>query len=383
MLFFKNLIKTNKSGLAFGGGFLIFLIFSQPVVAQEAVWLSNTPPASMEKEVKTNGMHRLSTLESKKTSGRPNTGNKKVKSEYNKVTKDSTKKRDNKSASKKSKRSYGPPPKKYIQWLRKGSSIDDAEYICLNDSTDYQLTLISPEGEKEDIELVKNKTCYAKFELNEEGYYNAYLIIKKDLGDTLHINIAKAELLNHSCRNGHHKKLEARPVNYYPEITDFEIIRQRNSHEDYHYFTSSGKTETYKAIFDGKPLAGVKVKINTKKGWSITQYTNEDGELNAEFIQDYFSKWRELNTREIYYYMLEADYTLKKNIHYKGKDYTHIHYVLTMSDGYHPSRTMYASMLWGLIVFIITMVVSIAGIFIYKERRKRPYKEIKFNESNK
>jgi len=383
MLFFKNLIKTNKLGLTFFSGLLIFLIFSQSVVAQEAVWLSNTPPASMEKEVKTNGMHRLSTLETKRRDARPKSGNKKPKSEYNKTTKDSTKKRDNKSAGKKSKRSYGPPPKKYIQWLRKGSSIDDAEYICLNESIGYQLTLISPEGEKEDIELVKNKTCYAKFELNEEGYYNAYLIIKKDLGDTLNINIAKAELLNHSCRNGHHKKLEARPVNYYPEITDFEIIRQRNPHEDYHYFTSSGDTETYKALFEGKPLAGVKVKINTEKGWSKTQYTNENGELNAEFIQDYFSKWRELNTREIYYYMLEADYTLKKDIHYKGKDYTHIHYVLTMSDGYHPSRTMYSSMVWGLIVFLITMVVSIVGIFIYKERRKRPYKEIKFNESNK
>ena len=382
MLFLKNLIKINKSGLALGSGLLIFLIFTQSVVAQEAVWFSNTPPASMEKSVKTNGMHRLSTLETKRRDARPKSGNKKPKSEYNKVTKDSTKKRDAKNAGEKSKRSYGPPPKKYIQWLRKGSSVNDAKYICLTDSTDYQLTLMSPEGEKEDIELVKNKTCYAKFELNEEGYYNAYLIIKKDLGDTLHINIAKAELLNHSCRNGHHKKLEARPVNYYPEITDFEMIRQRNPHEDYHYFTSSGDTETYKAFFEGKPLAGVKVKLNTEKGWSKTLFTNENGELNAEFIQDYFSKWRELNKREIYYYMLEADYTLKKDIHYKGKDYAYIHYTLTMSDGYHPSRTMYASMVWGLIVFLITMVVSIAGIYIYKERRKRPYKEIKFNESN-
>ncbi|MEN8187957.1 MAG: hypothetical protein ABFR05_12580, partial [Bacteroidota bacterium] len=196
-------------------------------------------------------------------------------------------------------------------------------------------------------------------------------------------NIAKAELLSHSCRNGHHKRLEARPVRSYPEITEFEIIRQRNPHEDYHYFTSSGNTETYKAIYEGKPLSDVKVKINTEKGWSKTHSTNKNGELKTQFIQDYFSDWQELNTRQIYYYMLEADYTLKKDIQYKGKDYRYIHYTLTMSDGYRPSTLMYSSMVWGLIVFLITMVASIAGIFIYKERRKRPYKEIKFNESNK
>ncbi len=383
MLFLKKLIKIEKSGLAYLSGFLISLFLIQPVVAQETVWLSNTPPKSMEKEVKTSGMHRLSTLETKKRGDRTKSGSENAKSEYRGATKDSTKKRDPKSINKKSKGSYRPAPPKYIQWLRKGSSVTDAEYICLSDSTDFQMTLMSPEGKKEGIELVKNKACYAKFELNEEGYYNAYLIIKKDLGDTLHINIAKAELLNHSCRNGHHKKLEARPVNYYPEITDFEIIRQRNPHEDYHYFTSSGKTETYKALFEGKPLTGVKVKINTEKGWSNTQFTNEKGELNTEFIQDYFSQWQELNTREIYYYMLEADYTLKKDIHYNGKDYAYIHYTLTMSDGYHPSRTMYSSMVWGLVVFLTVMIASVIGIFIYKERRKRPYKEIKFNESNK
>ncbi len=382
MLFFKIFSEINKSGLALVCGVLIYLLFTQSLVAQETIWLSNTPPKSMEKEVKTNGMHRLSTLETKARSARPKSDSKKVKSKYNKATKDSTKKREPKSAGKKSKRSYGPPPKKNIQWLRKGSSIIDAEYICLTDSTDFQLTLMSPEGKKEPIEIVKAKTCYAKFELNQEGYYNAYLIIKKDLGDTLHVNIAKAELLNHSCRNGHHKKLEARPVNYYPEITDFEMIRQRNPYEDYHYFTSSGKTETYKAIFEGKPLAGVKVKLNTEKGWIKTFITDKNGEFNARFIQDYFSKWQELNNREIYYYMLKADYTIKKDTHYNGKNYGYVHYTLTMSDGYHPARTMYASMLWGLIVFLITMVVSIAGIFIYKERRKRPYKEIKFNESN-
>jgi len=359
----------------------IFLFFGFQINAQDAIWLSNTPPVSMEKKVKTSGMHRLSAIDSKKLRGKPDNGNKKKGDQYKKIKTDSTQKGRPQTTVKGGKKSYRPSTK-YLQWIRKGNSIQNAQYICLDDKTDYELTLMSPEGNKEKIEIVTDSICYAKFELNEEGYYNTYLTIKKAVGDTLYVNIAKAELLNHSCRNGHHKRLEARPVRTYPKIIDFEMIRSRNPHEDYHYFTSSGSEEVFKVIYDGKPRSGVKVTLNTEKGWSKTFVTDENGEINAQFIQDYFSKWQELNNREIYYYMLKADYTTKKDIHYKGKDYSYVHYTLTMSDGYRPARTMYASMVWGLIVFLIALIASVAGIFIYKERRKRPYKEIKFNESN-
>jgi len=382
MLFFKILIKMYKSGLLLGSGLLISLFLIQPVVAQETIWLSNTPPESMQKMVTTSGMHRLAAIDSKKLRGKPDNGNKKKGDQYKKIKTDSTQKGRPQTTAKGGKKSYRPSTK-YLQWIRNGNSIQNAKYICLDDETEYELTLMSPEGNKEKIEIVTDSICYAKFELNEEGYYNTYLIIKKAVGDTLHVNIAKAELLNHSCRNGHHKRLEARPVRTYPKITDFEMIRNRNPHEDYHYFTSSGSEEVFKVIYDGKPRLGVKVTLNTEKGWSKTFFTDENGEINAQFIQDYFSKWQELNSREIYYYMLKADYTTKKDIHYNGKDYSYVHYTLTMSDGYHPARTMYASMVWGLIVFLIALIASVAGIFIYKERRKRPFKEIKFNESNK
>ncbi len=363
--------------------FIVFLLFGLQAISQETIWLSNSPPDAMKKEVKASGMHRYSSLISKKRGGKTKGDSKTKKSKYQKNATDSTSKKDQKSEKKKGESSYKRPSTKYAHWLREGSSIKDSKYVSLADSTDYQLIMMSPEGKSESIELVKDKASYAKFELNEEGYHNAYLIIKKGLGDTLHINISKAELLSHSCRNGHHKKLEARPVRYYPEISEFEVIRQRHPYEDYHFFTSSGDTETFKTILDGEALEGVKVTINTEKGWSRTLMTDKNGEINTEFIQDYFSNWKELNTRKIYYYMLQADYTLKKDIHYNGKDYKYIHYTVTMSDGYRPSKTMYTSMFWGLIIFLITTLVSVIGVFIYKERRKRPYKEVRFNESNK
>ncbi len=360
---------------------LTLLLIGFQVNAQDVIWLSNTPPAYMSERVKTSGMHRLSTLKSGKRPDKSKRDKQKDKSKYQKPSADSTKSNDKK-VQRSVAKSYRPATK-YVQWLRKGSSVQNAQYICLNDSADYDLSLMSPEGRSVAIEMVKDKACYVKFELNEEGYYNAYLISKTPMGDTLHVNIAKAELLSHSCRNGHHKKLEARPVRTYPEITDFELIRLRKSYDNYHYFSSSGDDETYKVLFEEKPLTGVKLTINTEKGWSKTIYTNDKGEANVQFIQDYFSEWQELNRRKIYYYMLEADYTLKKETTYKGKSFGYIRYTLTMSDGYHPARTMYASMVWGLIVFLVVLVVSIIGVFIYKERRKRPYKEIKFDETSK
>lgn len=354
-LLIKNLLLLN------------FLFAGVYANAQEPIWLSNTPPESMEEVIRTSGMHRYSALDTRKT-----------KKQARPVKKDSTAKKQNNRRS--GGRSYMTATK-YVHWMRKGSSVKDAKYICLEEETDYELHLFSPTGEKKEIDYVKGSPCYLKFEMNEEGYYNAYLNIRSTKGDTLFVKIAKAELLSHSCRNGHHKKLEARPVNTYPKVSEFEMYRKRHPYEDFHYFTFSGGDETFKTIYLGKPVSGAKVRINTEKGWSKTMLSNEDGEVNTEFIQDYFSEWKELEHRKIFYYMIEAEYIIKNSVNYKGKDYSYIHYTLTMSDGYRPSKTMYSSMVWGLIVFVITLVVSIGGIFIYKERRKKPYKEITFKES--
>jgi len=352
--------------------FLVFFLVEK-LNAQEIIWLSNTPPAEIVEEVKSSGMHRLSSIQVKESKNKAD----RKQSKYKKDT--TTKKQDR---GKDGGRSYGGGAS-IVHWIRQGSSIKESQYVYLADGVDYDLVLMSPSGEKANIQIGKNKGCYVKFGLKDEGYYNAYLIVKKPLGDTLHVNIAKAELLNHSCRNGHSKKLESRPVRFYPEITDFEVIRQREPHADFHYFASSGDEVKYKAIFEGEPVEGVKITMNTEKGWSKNLVTNSKGELSYQFIQDYFTHWQELNNRKIYYYMLNAEYTLEKETKYKGVNYKYIHYTLTMSDGYRPARTMYASMVWGLIVFLITLIISAVGVFIYKERRKRPYKELVFDEHNK
>jgi len=333
--------------------FIIFFFLTSITWAQEPVWLSNQAPRKLKKKFKTSGMHRYCALRKKgdDKEGRNRHG------------------------------SWGKGTD-YVQWIRKGASIERAQYVCPCKNEDYSLVLKDPMGKDQKIELIQeDSVCYVKFKLNQEGRYNAYYITQTPSDDALNINVAKAELISHSCRNGHYKKIDNRPVKFYPEVTDFEIIRIRKSGETLHHFTTSGTDEAFQVLYKGKPLSGVPVKIYTQKGWVNTKKTDKDGKVHIDFIQDYFSKLQELDRRKVYYYMVEADYTANDSITYKGQTYPKIHYTATMSDGYRPWRLMYSSKVWGLIIFLAVFVITSIGVFVYKERRKRPYKEITFDES--
>jgi len=332
--------------------YLLLVLVSYQLQAQEPVWLSNQPPRKLKKKYKTSGMHRYCAIREK---GDDRDGRNRHGSWSNDTD--------------------------YVQWIRKGASVERAKYICPGENEDYTLVLKDPLGKDQKIEIGKDSVCYLKFKLNQEGRFNAYYITKIPSEDALNINVAKAELISHSCRNGHDKAIANRPVKFYPEITDFEIIRIRKSDETLHHFTTSGTDETFQVLYKGKPLAGVPVKIYTQKGWVNTKKTNKEGKVHINFIQDYFSKMQELDRRRVYYYMVEADYTVNDSITYKGQTYPKIHYTTTISDGYRPWRLMYSSKVWGLIIFLAIFVITSIGVFVYKERRKRPYKEITFDES--
>ncbi len=330
----------------------IVILWSIEIYSQEPIWLSNQPPKEISRKYKYSGMHRYCAIRQKTddANGRNRHGT------WGKST-------------------------DYVQWLRKGKSVAHSQYYLPSKNTEVDIKLKDPFGKGAKIELIKDSLAYIKFQLEDEGRYNAYVIIKEPVNqDTLLINIAKAELYSHSCRNGHSKKIINRPVKYYPDITDFEIIRIRKSDESLHHYTSSGDNEIFQVLYKGEPLKNVSVKIYTQKAWNKTLKTDKNGQVNIDFIQDYFSKIQELNRRKTYYYLVQADLMVEDSIQYQGKTYHNIHYITTVSDGYRPWRMMYKSKLWGLIIFFIVLVLSIIGIFIYKERRKRPYKEIVFNE---
>ena len=131
---------------------------------------------------------------------------------------------------------------------------------------------------------------------------------------------------------------------------------------------------------NGKPVEGANLTLVNQKSWSKTLKTNKEGNSTFQFIQDYFSSWQELNNREIYNYLLYGEITLPTQGNYEGKAYSYTHYTTSLSDGYRPAKTMYMSMFWAFAVFIITTIITVSGVFIYRFKRQRIYKEIKLDE---
>ncbi len=324
--------------------FLAILLSSLVLRASDKpVWLSNVPPAHLKKSVSSYGMHRLCTTK---------------------------RKRGERGAI------------KVIQWVREGASVQHARYLFLSDTAAYRTFVFSPHKKKVRSKVVNIKgKSVVEYVDNEEGYYNVYLVIKRVSGDTLYVDVAKAELLSHSCRNGHKNVRKAVKPKIYPEVIPFEIVRERHLNEDFHFFIASGDRFTYKPVLNGKPVPGIPVTLCTEKGWSNKEKTDKTGGAEFQFIQDYFTHWSELNRRKIYYYLIYSEFTIDKSGKFQGQDYRYVHYSTSLSDGYFPSRTMYTSLVWSLIVFVVSTIVIVAGIAIFRERRKKPYKEYIFDEN--
>ncbi|MFA5299215.1 MAG: hypothetical protein WC389_13570 [Lutibacter sp.] len=337
MIFLKNI---KKSKYTFRSVLVISLLLFHPLVAQEINWFSNMPPEG-EKNIVTNGMHRLSSKPGKRGQS------------------------------------------SIIQWLRKGTNPEEAEYFQISEKENFEFYLFSPSKKQVEGKLItKGGKSFFSYVSKEEGYYNAYLIQKEVSGNTLNIAVAKSELLNHSCRNGHKLVRGLVGPNLYPEIIPIEIKRERGFAEDLHYFTASGDNVEYQFLVNGKPVEGANLTLVTQKNWNKTLKTNKEGKSTFQFIQDYFSSWQELNNREIYYYLLYGEITLPEQGNYNGNEYSYIHYTISLSDGYRPAKTMYMSMFWAFAVFVVTIIITVIGIFIYRFKRQKIYKEIKLDEKN-
>ena len=333
---FKRKNKRNISGFCIINGFLILFLFFQTLGAQNNIWFSNKPPPD-DKRSSPSGMHGLSSVKGKRGTS------------------------------------------SVVQYLRQGTHPIMANYIQLTDTDKFDFHLYSPTGNDS---VGQFKGSYLIYASKEEGYYNGYLILKHVSNDTLYVNIAKAEMLNHSCRNGHINVQKLKVPDIYPETIPAEIIRKRTLSENYHYFASSGDEIDYQFLINGVPFEGGRLIFNTQTGWQKVLITDENGISTFQILQDYFSPWQELNNRKVYDYVIFGEMIIPEKGNYKGHNYSYINYTTSLSDGYRPAKTMYMSMFWALVVFMITVIISVVGIFIYKLNRNKTYKEVRFDEKN-
>ncbi len=305
------------------------------------MWLSQIPPSERAKQIKPAGMHRLPSIK---------------------------------------KRGRGPTT--LALWLRQGDSVLEADYPDQHGFDHLETKILSPQSQAVKHALTKvNGGLELTFVGPEEGFYNAYLIGQKLNNEILQISTIQSELINHSCRNGH-DHVSRNIGSIYGEEIPLEIIRTRVQWEDFHTFIKSGDDIEYQLLLYGQPVQGVQVTLTTHQGWQKSKLTNAEGKVSFEFIGEYFDRDKEFHSRDIYHYLLVANYTVSEAGEYQGQAFQQTKYQTTVSEKYRAATEIYTSTVWGLFTMLFTSVVIGLGIFMYRRRTTRQYREVVFSEKD-
>ncbi len=266
-------------------------------------------------------------------------------------------------------------------WLRQGALPMEAPYL---DSLKQapSLLLLDTEGNASEMpfESKGRKGAFSvTFPMPEEGFYNAYVTQQRIDGRVREVQVAKAEVLKHSCREGHDNVQPKMPPRHNPEIP-LEIVRERQSGEDFHSRVGYGDTISFRVLHNGAPQPGATVTLTSGQGWSRQQLSDDAGRVSYTMIRDYYPAWEQFDKRHDQPYMAHASYTVREQGELNGQPYSETRYLASFSGHYYPSADDYESYAYGLSFGLFALVGTGLGITGYRRRRNRPYREVRFHE---
>lgn len=264
--------------------------------------------------------------------------------------------------------------------------------------------------------LVQNeKSDSIRFEMPEEGFYNAFYTLKSVREDGLNIEIAKFESLKHSCKLGHNYDRKWVQPNVWIE-SELDVIRLRLPHEDFHTRLRSGNNLKFKVLHLNQPVAGALVNLETQKGWSHSLITNQEGVVDFQIIQDNFpvdeddqksekpsaddkktsvavEKDKESEPQKTSVskrgghgdhqqdnYLLTVHFSQPDAGVFQGVPYKQIKYTMTMGGRYEPNIQVSQSKSLALIYASAGFLTLGIGATVYRRRRIKPFKEAVFDE---
>lgn len=306
-----------------------FLLAPDCVRGQEDYyWLSNTPPPQMKGKFRPIGMHKLS-------GGTIGRGGK----------------------------------IKIAQWIMKGSTPESSQYVRQIDG--FDAIVINPVGEKVSAEIVEDTFgSYIKFGVDEEGFYNLYLIKKEVTGEQLVLTVAKAEKLHHMCRNGHGYVKKRLPPQTFPEVVPLELVRKRTKREDFHYFVRSGE-DIEIVLHSNEAPAELAIGFITSNGWS--KYISGENAVTFKVVQDYFEPIENFDTDKRLPFIVASTGVIVQSGVFNEQQYGKIQFTTTWTDEYRPSVRLYTSKSYGWIFFAASFLVLSIIIMFYRRfgARKR------------
>ncbi|MCK5195920.1 MAG: hypothetical protein KAQ71_19055 [Desulfobulbaceae bacterium] len=212
---------------------------------------------------------------------------------------------------------------------------------------------------------------------------NSVYVVEQGVDDeVLIIRTAKWITMHHNCGWGHDGKFDENLINPQPlETIPFEIVIDKLWDQNFHLSVASGDMLGITALSYGKPVAGAMVTLSSEKGWSKRVVTDKDGRATIQMIRDYYpSLWSKFKRTHRGEFLVTAHYSADQKGSFRGDVYTRVSYITTLPWQYSPSLNDYASYSYGLALALLAMTVSGFGVYIYRERRRKPYKGISFDE---
>lgn len=214
------------------------------------------------------------------------------------------------------------------------------------------------------------------------GAHNVYVVEKAVENKTLIVRTAQWITMHHNCGWGHDGKFDTRLTTPQPIGTiPFEIVMNELWDPNFHASVTSGNELVVTVLSYGKPLAGAEVIISTENGWSKSVVTDNEGKAELQLIRDYYPvSWKDFHRDHRGKFLVTARYEAPQSGNYRNTSYERVSYISTLPWKYSPSTNDYMSYSYGLLVGTLSLTVSGVGVYAYRERRKKPYKRITFDE---
>ncbi len=209
-----------------------------------------------------------------------------------------------------------------------------------------------------------------EFEVPKNGYYTTYFIEKFKTFQKEYIKIAKFEFkrFDHGSDEVYDKnKMKAKTIKEIP----FDILRLRNNNETFYSRLQSGEKIKFQILKDFKPVKGAKVSLTTQFGWRNVKYSDKKGIVIFKIIKDYYPPNKKFNKR------FREKFIVVANLNDGNKQYD-----ITYTGTYIPSSDEYQSYEYGLLIAIILLIALSFGVYLYRMRVQKPFKEVRLDEQD-
>lgn len=267
-------------------------------------------------------------------------------------------------------------------WLRAGNDPQRSGFAQEDTEAQVETLLVTPVGKPEGEPLPSANDDHKglSFEMPAQGFYRLYLTSRKLQGDTLNVNVAKAEVANFGHGGDVEEAAKGLQATRYSESAQLEIVRERKPEEKKFFQLKSGEEQVFIVLKKGLPLQGARVRMISHQGWSKEEVSDEMGRVSFQIVRDYFPPWNNFEKRFKATYLLIAEANATESGKYQDKPYTSVRYQATLSGNYYPSPTDYLSYAWALGVGMAILLFCGVAVYLYRRRRVKPYLEERFHE---